>query len=189
MAKTLDVLDSYLHKEHIVWSTPEIKHRIRNYTEAMLLDSTSWDKYYNEILPYGLVWSEFRYNEIDSLNKIDEKLLESTTGFYMFILKPNNPIYDMPKNVLYVGMSGENNSCRPLKERLKDYFDLTKIKKRGAVIRMLEKYYPNIYIAFTYCDEETTVLKKIETSLIGFFCPIVNKDDFPVELKSEKKAF
>jgi len=189
MAKTLDVLDSYLLTEYHRWADPEIKFRIRNYTEKIVLDTPNWDKYYKEIVPYGLVWSEFKYDDIDTLKKIDEKLLENTTGFYMFILKPNNPIYDMPKNVLYVGMSGENNSCRPLKDRLKDYFNINKIKKRDAVIRMLEKYYPNIYVAFTYCDQNTAILKQIESSLIGFFYPIVNKDDFPVELKPEKKAF
>lgn len=188
-SKTLDVLDSYLHTEHNRWADPEIKIRIRNYTEEIVLDPINWNKYYSEIVPFGLVWTEFKYDEIDTLNKIDEKLLESTTGFYMFVLKPNNPIYDMPKNVLYVGMSGENDSRRPLKDRLKDYFDIQKIKKRSAVIRMLEKYYPNIYVAFTYCDQSTAVLKQIESSLIGFFYPIVNKDDFPGELKPEKKAF
>jgi hypothetical protein len=187
--KTLDVLDSYITEEHSDWLSPKFKIRKRNYTESLLLDPINWEKYYKEIESHGLVWNEFKYNQIKNLNDIDSIINDNKTGFYMFVIKPNNLIYDLPKNVLYIGMSGENNSERPLKDRIKDYYNLEKIKKRNAVIRMIEKYYHNIYVAFSLIDKPTYVLKEIESSLIGFFYPIVNKDDFPGELKPDKKAF
>lgn len=107
----------------------------------------------------------------------------------MFIIKPNDPIYDCPKNVFYIGISGENNRNRPVRDRIKDYFQHSKLKKRDAVMRLLGKYFRNVYVAYTYCVEPTIILKEIESSLIGFFYPICNKDDFPVELKVEQKAF
>jgi hypothetical protein len=188
-SRTLDVLDSYIIPEYNDWANIKFKIRKRNYTEGLLFDLINWDKYYKEIEPYGLIWSEFKYNQIQDLNEIDLIISDNKTGFYMFVVKPNNPIYDMPKNVFYIGMSGENNSRRPLKDRIKDYYEIERIKKRDAVVRMIEKYYPNIYVAYCLCDQNTSVLKEIESSLIGFFYPIVNKDDFPGDLKPEKKAF
>lgn len=187
--RTLDVLDSYLKDEYANWTTPGFKYRRKNYTESLLLDPINWEKYYSEIEPYELVWNEFKYNDIRDVNEIDSIVQDSKCGLYMFFIKPNRIIYDMPKHVFYIGMSGENDSGRPLKDRLKDYFNLERVKKRDAVVRMIEKYYENVYIAFTLVDQKTSVLKHIESSLIGFFWPIANKDDFPGDLKSEKKAF
>jgi hypothetical protein len=186
---TLDILDKNLSSEHQQWVSLNFDIRKRNYTENLLCDVINWEFYYNQIEAYNLNWSEFKYDSIEDLSQIDQIIEENHTGFYMFIVKPNNAIYEMPKNVFYVGMSGENNSNRPLKERLKDYFNLDKIKKRNAVIRLLHKYYPNVYIAYSLYNGSTTILKQIESSLIGFFYPLCNKDDFPIELKNDKKAF
>jgi hypothetical protein len=54
----------------------------------------------------------------DTSIEIEQIIGENHTGFYMFIVKPNNVVYEMPKNIFYVGMSGERNSNRPLKEHL-----------------------------------------------------------------------
>jgi hypothetical protein len=186
---TLDVLDKEITQEFQDWQYPEFEKRKRNYTEDIVLDIPNWEKYYADIEQYSLQWNEFKYDSINNVAELDQIIRENHTGFYMFIVKPNNSIYDMPKNVFYVGMSGENNSNRPLKERLKDYYNLDKIKKRNAVIRLLHKYYPNVYIAYSLYNESTNILKQIESSLIGFFYPLCNKDDFPVELKNDKKAF
>ncbi len=186
---TLDILDKEISKEHLDWLVPDFDKRKRNYTESLLCDIINWEKYYNEIDKYNLTWTEFKYDSIRDLSEIDEIIKENHTGFYMFIVKPQKAIYDMPKNVFYIGMSGENDSKRPLKDRLKDYFRINEVKKRNAVIRLLHKYYPNVYVAYTLYNDNTKILKQIESSLIGFFYPLCNKDDFPIELKPDKKAF
>jgi hypothetical protein len=186
---TLDILDKELSQEFHAWQPSDFEKRKRNYTENITMDIPNWKQYYSEIEPYKLQWKEFKYDRINDLDEIDQIINSTETGFYMFIVKPNETIYDMPKNVFYVGMSGENNSNRPLKERLKDYFKLDKIKKRNTIIRLLYKYHPNVYIAYSLYNGSTTVLKQIESSLIGFFYPLCNKDDFPIELKEDKKAF
>ncbi|GHT34353.1 hypothetical protein FACS189434_10370 [Bacteroidia bacterium] len=186
---TLDILDKEISQQFQSWQDSDFEKRKRNYMENIVLDIPNWKKYHSDIEQYNLQWNEFKYDSITDLVELDQIIKECHTGFYMFIVKPQNAIYDMPKNVFYVGMSGENNSNRPLKERLKDYFHLDKIKKRNAVIRLLQKYYPNVYIAYSLYDANTNILKQIETSLIGFFYPLCNKDDFPIELKGDKKAF
>lgn len=186
---TLDILDREISEEHKEWLVPDFEKRKRNYSESLICDILNWEKYYNQIKPHNLCWSEFKYDSIKELSQIDSIIRENYTGFYMFIVKPNFAIYDMPKNVFYVGMSGENDSKRPLKERLKDYFRIKEVKKRNAVMRLLQKYYPNVYIAYSFYDGESNILKQIESSLIGFFYPLCNKDDFPIELKPDKKAF
>jgi len=186
---TLDILDKELSGEYRSWADPDFEKRKRNYTEGILHDIPNWERFYNELESYGLIWNEFKYDSIRDLSQIDRIISEEDTGFYMFIVKPNRCIFDMPKNVFYVGMSGENNSGRPLKDRLKDYFRLDKVKKRNAVMRLLGKYYPNVYIAYSLYNNTTPILKNIESSLIGFFYPICNKDDFPIGLKEDRKAF
>lgn len=182
---TLDILD----KEFNDWSSMNFDKRKRNYQESILLDVKNWEDYYSKLSAYNFVWSEFKYDTIDNTSKLNTIIDKDYTGIYMFIIKPNNLIYDCPKNVLYIGISGENNKNRPLRERIKDYFQYSKLKKRDAVMRLLGKYYPNVYVAYTYCDKSTTILKEIESNLIGFFYPLCNKDDFPIELKPEKQAF
>jgi hypothetical protein len=186
---TLDILDKELSNKFQDWQDSNFEKRKRNYTESLVLDIPNWARYHQQIETYNLNWAEFKYDSIEDLSNIDKIINFDDTGFYMFIVKPNNCIYDMPKNVFYVGMSGENNSKRPLRERLKDYFRLDKVKKRDAVMRLLHKYYPNVYVAYSLYNAETTILRQIESSLIGFFYPLCNKDDFPIDLKQDKKAF
>lgn len=182
---TLDILD----KEFNVWSNIDFDKRKRNYQESILMDVKNWESYYSKLSSYNFIWSEFKYDAIDHTNKLDTIIDKDYSGIYMFIIKPNHPIYDCPKNVLYIGISGERNKNRPVRERIKDYFQYSKLKKRNAVMRLLGKYCHNVYVAFTYCDMSTDILKEIESNLIGFFYPLCNKDDFPIELKPEKLAF
>jgi len=186
---TLDVLDKALSQEFHEWQLQDFERRKRNYTESIVMDIPNWNRHYLEIEAYNLQWNEFKYDTIDNLVAIDEIINSEETGFYMFIVKPNECIYDMPKNVFYIGMSGDNNSGRSLKDRLKDYFYLNKIKKRDKVQRLLHKYYPNVYVAYSLHNAGTNILKQIESSLIGFFYPLCNINDFPIELKQDKKAF
>ena len=139
---TLDVLDSNLNKEYSIYinNTPEI--RFSFYQEKLMMDSNYWNKYWNLLEPYKFEWQEFKYEDVanNRLN-IDSIITQNLTGVYLFILKSDKQIYDLHKYVFYVGIAGEDDSRRPLKERLKDYFYIEGIKKRNKVHMMLNKYY------------------------------------------------
>lgn len=187
--KTLDVLDAGLAEKYDRYMAAPIEMRERFFTEGFWLEASNWEKYYAELETVNFNWQEFKYNDISADNPLDKVITSDETGIYMFIVKSNNTIFDLPKFVLYVGMSGENNSKRSLKERLKDYYYIEKVKKRDAVLRLLQKYHKNVYVAYSLLQMSEAEIRSIETSLLGFFYPKPNKDDFPVELKPLKKGF
>jgi hypothetical protein len=186
---TFDLLDATISKKYDSNLASSVEIRERFFTEEFWLDSPNWEKYGKELESVPFNWQEFKYTDVGVGNQLKDIILSNDSGVYMFIVKPSIQIFDMPKFVLYVGIAGENNSNRPLKKRLEDYFKIESIKKRDAIIRMLEKYYQTTYVAYSCLSLSTLELKKIETSLIGFFYPLCNKDDFPIELKPVKKAF
>lgn len=188
MNKTFDILDA-LMSDFKEWCNPKFEFRHRHYSETITMDIPNWEKYYDEVEPFNLKWDEFKYDSVKSATDLDNIVDQDSPGIYMFIVKPNKSIHNMPQNVLYIGIAGATMPQRSLKMRLKDYYSLSTVKKRDAVMRLLQKYFPNVYIAYSYCAEPPATLAKIETSLIGFFYPIANKDDFPVNLKQEQKAF
>jgi hypothetical protein len=187
--KTFDLLDATISIKYETHIAAPIEMRERFFSEKFWLDNPNWENYGKELESISFNWQEFKYTDVRVGNQLEDIILSNDSGVYMFVVKPSIQIFDMPKFVLYVGIAGENNSNRPLKKRLEDYFKIESIKKRDAIIRMLEKYYRTTYIAYSCLNLSTVELKKIETSLIGFFYPICNKDDFPIDLKPIKKAF
>jgi len=187
---TLDVLDQNLSRDYNDNINLKSEHKFKFYKEELLLDPQNWDHYHNLLSSYNFKWTEFKYNDITS-GRIDisNVINQNHTGVYLFIVKGNQLIYDLPRFVLYVGIAGENDSARSLKDRLSDYFRIEQIKKRGKVHTLLKKYYNNVYIAFSYMQKPAQELKDIEKYLHGFFYPIYCDRDFPAELKQLKKAF
>lgn len=186
---TFDLLDAEISKKYNEYIADYSEVRERFFTEKFWLDVPNWQKYFRDLSTFTFVWNEFKYTDINVSNQLDTVINSNDTGIYMFIIKPENQIYGLPKFVMYIGLSGENNSSRPLKDRLKDYYKFSQVKKRDAVLRLLEKYYKNIYVAYALLNLSMSQLKQIETALIGFFYPQCNKDDFPVELQPIKKSF
>lgn len=187
--KTFDLLDAGLSERYDKYMAAPIEMRERFFTEGFWLETYNWDKYYTELSTTTFDWREFRYTDVTVDNPLENVITSDATGIYMFVIRSHNSIFGMPKFVLYVGISGENDSKRPLKERLKDYYYIEKIKKRNGVLRLLQKYYKNVYVVYSLLNLSEIELRNIETSLLGFFYPKPNKDDFPVELRPLKKAF
>ncbi|OYZ01875.1 MAG: hypothetical protein B7Y37_04575 [Sphingobacteriia bacterium 28-36-52] len=194
--KTVDVLDAHITSQNKGFIKNDEYARNRIFKEEFILDTVNWDKYYNDFDStissnnISLNWNEFKYTDVIATPALLDRIITSSeTGIYLFVVKSHGQIYEYSKFVFYVGISGENGSGRPLRDRLKDYFRLEQIKKRNAVLRILEKYINNVHIAFFLTNVNYTVLKQIETSLIGYFYPLANKDDFPVELQPIKKSF
>jgi hypothetical protein len=187
--KTLDLLDVGLSGKYNMYKAAPDEMRLRFFTESFWLESTNWEKYHKAISSINFNWQEFKYTEVTRARPIEDIINSQATGIYMFIVKADDLIYGMPKFVLYIGIAGENNSGRPVQERLKDYFYIEKVKKRNAVLRLLQKYYKQTYIAYSLLNVSTKELKRIETALLGYFYPIPNKEDFPIDIMPLKLAF
>lgn len=190
------MLDASIRVEYDTIMSRSESSRNRELRESFRLDRQNWDLFYqrfnNAIVNNGITlnWNQFKYTDVfTNLNLIDSIITSNDTGIYMFIVQSQDELYNLSKYVMYVGISGENNSKRPLKIRLKDYFRIEQVRKRSAVLRLLERYKENIHVAFFLANTTTQILKELEQALIGFFYPPANKDDFPIELQPSKKAF
>lgn len=188
LQKTLDILDKDLSTKANYYRTLPIEVRFRFLREEFLLDSSYWDKYHPLIDMHKLTWGEFKYSDINKPDSIDTIITNNDIGVYLFIIRGKKLFLDMPQYVFYVGIAGENNSLRPLRDRLKDYYRLETIKKRKKVHRMLSMYHPNVYVKYATTKMVYTDLEQLEVNLHGFFYPICNERDFPIELKHERAA-
>ena len=185
---TFDLLDASYTTEVVDYLALDDKLRYKNSEETFILDPNYWEKYYQLIASFNCTfnWHEFKF---DSRPDLDTLILSNDIGLYMFIIKPLGRICDLPKYVIYVGISGEKGSNRPLKERLNDYLNFNVIKKRKKLHRLLSKYYGEAYVSYTTVNITWQQLEQLENALHGFFVPIANDRDFPVEIKNIKKAF
>jgi hypothetical protein len=188
LQKTLDILDKDLSTKANYYGSLPKEVRFRFLREEFLMDSSYWDKYHPLVDKHTLVWNEFKYSDINKPDSIDKLILTDDIGVYIFIIRGQNLYLDMPKYVFYVGISGEGGSARPLRTRLKDYFKLETVKKRKKVHRMLSMYHPNVYVKYATTKMAHTDLEELEVNLHGFFYPICNERDFPIELKQERQA-
>lgn len=187
---TLDILDKNLSSANDDYLNLPAEVRFRFFREEFLLDKNYWDTHYTNLSSVPFDWKEFKYSDIRNTRDLDRIVNSSDTGVYLFVIKSDNLIYDLPKFVFYVGIAGEGKSQRPLKERLKDYFHISEIKKRKKIHRMLNMYHKNVYVAFSLLKKSKKIdLEKIEKDLHGFFYPVCGERDFPIELKDIKKSF
>ena len=53
---------------------------------------------------------------------------------------------------------------------------------------MLAMYHPNVYVKYALTKMPFKELEELEVNLHGFYNPICNERDFPVELKQERQA-
>lgn len=186
--KTFDLLDAEYTREVVDYLSLDDKLRFKNSEETFILDPNYWEKYYRIIDSYNcnFNWQEFKFDSRPDLNSI---ITSNDIGVYMFIIKPNNLIYGNPSYIIYVGISGEKGSNRPLKDRIGDYLNYNNINKRKKLHRLLSKYYGEAHVAYSLVQIPWQDLEKVEEALHGFFMPIANDRDFPVGIKSIKKSF
>ncbi|MEK7263870.1 MAG: hypothetical protein AAB071_05095 [Bacteroidota bacterium] len=188
---TLDILDAispeYNQYQGIV---PTIA-RQNEYTSQFSLNNQAWDLHHSELnVPF--TWKEFKYSDV--VNKIVKinTVVPKKIGVYIFTVRPTNLVFGLPKYVYYVGIAGANGSTRTLRERLKDYFAKSHLNKRDVVRILIYKHYENIYVCYSSITLPLgTTIEQIEKSLIGFFGThlLANRDDIPVGLQPQAKAF
>ncbi len=189
---TLDILDAinpvYAQYQGIL---PEIV-RYNEYTSHFTLNNQAWNDHYKTIVSISFNWQEIRYSDVvNKAVRIDD-VIPNTIGVYLFVVRPLNLVNDLPKYVYYVGIAGANGSKRSLNERLKDYFAVSQLKKRDSVRILIYKHYENVFINYSSISLPFgTTLEQIEKSLIGFFGThlLANRDDIPVKLQPQSKAF
>lgn len=185
---TLDILDAEYSKEVDNFNNLDDEFRFKNSEEIFILDPIYWEKYYQEIKNINCTfdWKEFKF---DSKPNLDTLIPSNDIGIYMFTVKPHNLFYDFPKFVIYIGISGEKGSNRSLKDRLNDYFNFNSVKKRKKLHRLLKKYFKHTHVVYSTVNISWDKLEKLEKAFHGFYFPIANSRDFPVEIKQIKNAF
>lgn len=183
---TFDLLDKDLTREESDFLGIADKHRANSARIEFKLDPTYWQRHYPEISRHNYDWKEFKFS--DQPNFVNT-IPTTDIGIYMIIVKAPNLISFLPQFVMYVGISGENNSNRPLRDRLLDYYRLSQLKKRNKLYRLLGHYYHHCYIKYSLLPGiSSNDLEKLEEDFHGFFYPPAGERDFPVDLKQIKQA-
>ncbi len=184
---TLDLLDSELRNETSNFKSLSYTNRLKLFTFGLRIDPLRSQEYFDRISANDLKWNEpIKYSSKPNLDNI---IKDNEVGIYLFVVEPEKLILNMPKYVLYVGISGANDSQRPLRERLKDYFYYEKIKKRTNIHQMLGLYYENIYIYYAYFDNINKNIEDVETALHEFFSPHFARKAFELETRKAANAW
>lgn len=181
---TFDVLDKELTGEVKSFNSIIEDYRWNNSGIEFHIDPQYWEEYYQKVKKYlpKLKWEELKYSKFPDLNKV---ITTNDLGIYLFVIRPDNMILSYPQFVMYVGISGEDGSNRPLKERINDYFNIGNIKKRKKLHGMLKKYYHNTWLIYSLIKNiKHKDLEQLEEDLHGYFIPPANTRDYPVRIKS-----
>lgn len=189
---TLDILDSINPEYTDYQSISPLLVRQNAYKSEFSVNNQAWDEYFNMIKGIVFSWHEIKYEDVVNKNIIIDATVPDSIGIYLFIVRPTELINQLPKFVYYVGIAGANNKGRTLKNRLKDYFNESNVKKRDAIRILIHKHYKNLFISYSEVTLSAgQTLEKIETALIGYFGThlLANRDDIPVSLKPQSKAF
>lgn len=189
---SLDILDAINPKYKEYQSISPLNVRYNEYTSQFSLNNQAWEEYITTINSVVFNWQEIKYEDV--VNKVVsiEATVPNNIGIYLFIVRPVKMVNEMPKFVYYVGIAGADGGTRTLKERLKDYFAESNLKKRDKVQILIYKHYKNLFINYSELTIPTGItLEKIEQALIGFFGThlLANTDDIPVLLKQQAKTF
>ncbi len=183
--KTLDLLDASLRKDMSRYDSYPYKDRYKIFTHDIRIDPSWCEKKYNEVPK--LSWQG--PHKFSDMPNFEDIIKGNEIGIYIMYVRPNLLIEDMPQHMMYVGISGEHGSSRPLKDRLKDYFNINKIKLRENIHTMLQLYYENVYIKYALFNGNYLDLEKIEVVLHEFYSPRFGKRDFEPDTKKAQGAW
>lgn len=187
LKKTLDLLDAHFTAERQDFEAMKPNPKFKYSSEEFVVNPAYWDKYYAKLKHIIFSWVEVKY---DSKPDVKTLITSDEPGVYMFYIRPECCIWDLPKFVLYIGISGATSSLNPLKNRLTSYFNHKTIRKRDALHRLLGKYYNHAYVVYSLLPGFTSKqILELEHDLLGFYYPIANIEDFPAEIQEPRKAF
>lgn len=167
--KTFDLLDAHLRTENDFYNNLDFDKRQVFYTHKTYRVDPWWaNKKYEELKKESFNWSTpIKYSDLKDFNK---HISSNDIGIYLFLVSPKNLIFNLPQTVLYVGISGDKGKERPLKDRLNDYYQISKLEKRENIHKLIQLYYDDLYVVYTfYKGADYKELLKIETALTEFF--------------------
>lgn len=188
---TLDILDASIPDEFNKWQGYSDEVRFKHYQETMRTDPTHWKRHCPDDWAFDLPWAEFRYADVKDGANLKQIITSKLPGIYIFYVRPERALYHFPQFALYVGISNERDSKRPLRNRLTDYLpaSIAKKKRREHIDRMLKLYYGVLWVAYAVTDRPSNELETLEKKLHGFIYPRYDRRDFPVDIKTQQKRF
>lgn len=188
---TFDMLDASIPARFEELQARPDDERFSDYREEFCTDPVLWKRHEPPAWAFDLVWQEFRYSEIKDSAGLNEIISSDSPGLYIFYISPERLISIFPRFALYLGISNEEGSRRPLRERLKDYLPgrIAGIAKRRNIDRMIRRYYGVLRVAYSLTERPSTDLMELEEKLHGFIYPRYARRDYPVDIKSQQKAF
>lgn len=184
---TVDILDN-LAPDHDAFMALSDENHFKICERKVRVSPKYWQANYPKISTYNFNWTEVKYTDLKT--HLDANPASANgVGVYLFLVKPDDLVYQLPGFVYYVGIAGETTSRRHLKERLYEYLYISQLSKRDAVHLSLKHYYKNTYIIYSIVDIQPGELRELETALHGFYHPWAGKRDFPIEIKAQQKAW
>lgn len=188
---TLDIIDAAIPSDFRRWQARKDEIRFLPYRKSFLTDPVYWVRHKPRDWAFALNWSEFRYSDITTPADIDSRIQSDEPGLYIFYVRPDELMFRFPQFALYVGISNERGSNRPLRERLKDYLP-TRIAgklKRDNIDQMVQMYYGVLWIAYSLTSRSSNELVDLETKLHGFIYPCYARRDYPDDIRTQQRRF
>lgn len=188
---TFDPTDAPLWEAYHYYQALPDDVRASLYQHVFWADPKNWQRHSPPDWIFRLDWRTFHYSDIVDSAKLRTVVSEDRAGIYMFSIAPKRLVEGFPRYALYVGISNERNSGRPLRERLRDYLPATisQIRKRKSVHKMLRLYFQYVWVHFAYVDKASKQIMSAEQKLHGYLAPPVAERDYPVDMKPFKRAF
>jgi hypothetical protein len=186
--RTLDILDSSLRDGQKEFTDLPDHYRFATSTRKNpRIDPKLSEEAFLDYDSTKFKWSTpVKFADKPDFNSI---IIDNKIGIYLMYVQPLNTILEMPRYLMYVGISGEKGSARPLKERLQDYLNIGQLKKRTSVHQFIQMYYENVYIVYSLYDGDYKELEEVEQTLHEFFYPLYADREFKPRTKQNRKSW
>ena len=188
---TFDLFDASLGDSFTYWQGLPDDVRFSSYRRVFSVDPINWSRHLPPNWALRLDWHEYRYSKVQERSDLRHLIHSTLPGIYIFYVRPERLIGRFPQFALYVGISNERDSQRPLRERLGDYLPerLSAIKKRKNIHQMLQLYYRHVWVSYAVTPATSADLEALEDQLHGYIHPCFGRRDFPVEVKTQQQAW
>ena len=134
---------------------------------------------------HALEWSSIRYGteEID-------KVPDDKRGIYAFVISDRRAFLPPHGYIMYIGIAGKDSN-RSLRDRYRDYFSTSQVKRRVPIITMIVRW--NRILRFFFAPVAESVspeqLKALEQNLITAFLPPCCQNDIKADTRRQVPAF
>ncbi len=184
---TRDILDFLKPDYETYIQQGENEHKKLSIQE-LTISPLYWAQYGGHLHTHTKGWKHVKYIQLRN-HLSSSAAVAASKGVYFFLVKPRRTIVGMPGFVFYVGIAGENDSQRLIRDRLRDYLSVSQVQKRDRVHQALRYYYKHTYVYYKELDWSSGRLKALEERLHGFFMPWANTRDYPAAIKKTQRAW